>query len=87
MRPGRKPTSPGDLARGRRLGLAIKAHRERLQLTQQQLAQRAGVSYGTVRKIEGEGIHHPGFFTVVDIARVLDLPLENLATAPRRRRG
>ena len=86
MRPGRKPTSRQDRARGRRLSRAVKAERERLQLTQQQLADRAGVSYATVRKIEGEEIHHPGFFTIADIARVLDLPLEDLATPPRRRR-
>jgi transcriptional regulator with XRE-family HTH domain len=79
MKPGRKPTSREDIARGRRLARAIKAARERRQLTQQELANRAGVSYATVRKIEGVEIHHPGFFTIANIARVLELPLEDLA--------
>jgi transcriptional regulator with XRE-family HTH domain len=86
MKPGRKPTSREDVARGRRLARAIKAERERAQLSQQQLADRAGVAYATVRRIERQEIHHPGFFIIGDIARVLALPLEDLATPPRRRR-
>jgi transcriptional regulator with XRE-family HTH domain len=85
MKPGRKPTSRGDLTRGRRLARAIRAGRERRHLSQQELARRAGVSYATIRKIEGEEIHHPGFFTIADIAGALELPIEGLAN-PRRRR-
>jgi transcriptional regulator with XRE-family HTH domain len=47
-------------------------------LTQEQVAGRAQVAVSTLRKIESGRVVEPGFFTMVEIAEVLDLPLTDL---------
>jgi transcriptional regulator with XRE-family HTH domain len=43
-----------------------------------EVAARAGVSVETVRKIEHGRIPTPAFFTVVALARAVDLPIDEL---------
>jgi transcriptional regulator with XRE-family HTH domain len=54
-----------------RLAATLKAARQDLGLSQQQLAQTAGVAIGTVRALEGNRTVEPGFFTVLALARAL----------------
>ena len=61
-------------ALGRRLQLA----RKRAGLTQQQLCQKAGLSYSTLAKIERGAIRSPSVFTVANIANATGTPLEDL---------
>jgi putative hydrolase of the HAD superfamily len=61
-------------ALGRRLQLA----RRRAGLTQQELCQKAGLSYSTLAKIERGAIRSPSVFTVASIARATNTPLEDL---------
>jgi len=61
-------------ALGRRLQLA----RKRAGLTQQQLCQKAGLSYSTLAKIERGAIRSPSVFTVAGIANATGTPLEDL---------
>jgi transcriptional regulator with XRE-family HTH domain len=61
-------------ALGRRLQLA----RKRAGLTQQELCQKAGLSYSTLAKIERGAIKTPSVFTVAHIAAVTGTPLESL---------
>src|SRR5437762_10472984 len=61
-------------ALGRRLQLA----RRRAGLTQQELCQKAGLSYSTLAKIERGAIRSPSVFTVASIAGVTGTPLEDL---------
>lgn len=51
-------------------------------LSQQLLAERAGISIGTVRAIETGKTKDPGVFTVRSIASVLGLSLDQLLTNP-----
>jgi len=46
--------------------------------SQQKLAERAGVAYGTVRAIETRAVIDPGVFTVQAIAQVLDVTIADL---------
>lgn len=59
---------------GRRLQLA----RKRAGLTQQELCQKAGLSYSTLAKIERGAIRTPSVFTVAHIAAATGTPLEDL---------
>lgn len=53
-------------------GLGVKAHRHRLKLTQQQLADRVSMSLDTVAKLEG-GTIGASFATVEKLARTLEV--------------
>jgi transcriptional regulator with XRE-family HTH domain len=53
--------------------------RARRQLTQRQLAAKAGVGIATVNRIEGGG-YVPNLLTLDKISRALDVPMEDLAT-------
>ena len=48
-------------------------------LSQQELATIAGVSLGTIRTLEGTRSVDPSFFTVLAVARCLDLRLDDVA--------
>jgi glucose-1-phosphatase len=61
-------------ALGRRLQLA----RKRAHLTQQELCQKAGLSYSTLAKIERGAIRSPSVFTVAHIARITGTTIEDL---------
>lgn len=61
-------------ALGRRLQLA----RKRAGLTQQELCQKAGLSYSTLAKIERGAIRSPSVFTVASIAQATGSKVEDL---------
>ncbi len=69
--------------RGERMAKLIRAQRNKMGLTQDDLAERSGISAATVRKIETAETLDPGFFTVAGLALVLGLSLEDLAKRPR----
>ncbi len=59
------------------LGLRIKYLREQANLTQEQLAEKAGISLDYLGKIE-VSINKPGLKTVFKIAKALKVPAKNL---------
>lgn len=73
----RLPLTPDELERGRRLGAALRAARGSTSLGA--VAEAAGISVETLRKIETGRIPTPAFFTVVALAGALGVPLEELA--------
>lgn len=62
------------------LGAAVRQLREKRGLTQEGLAQKAGITTGTVSLIE-RGQSNPAWGTVKAIAAALDLSLADLARA------
>ena len=60
------------------LGKRLQLARKRAGLTQQQLCQKAGLSYSTLAKIERGAIRSPSVFTVANIAGATGTPLEDL---------
>lgn len=63
------------------LGKKLQLARKRAGLTQQELCQKAGLSYSTLAKIERGAIRSPSVFTVAHIAAVTGTPLEELIGA------
>lgn len=61
-----------------RLARRIRKTRLDLGLSQQQLAERSRVAIGTVRALERERSVDPSFFTVVALARTLQLEAADL---------
>lgn len=76
----RPPLSEEDRERGIRLGEALRAARG--ERTTVEIAQAAGVSVETLRKIEHGRVPTPTFFTVVAIARAVGVPLDALCEEP-----
>ena len=62
----------------RTLGQHIQAARKQAGLTQQQLCQKAGLSYSTLAKIERGAIKSPSVFTIQQIASSVGVGLEEL---------
>src|ERR1700704_2189560 len=62
----------------RTLGKKLQLARKRAGLTQQELCQKAGLSYSTLAKIERGAIRTPSVFTVAHIAAATNTPLEDL---------
>jgi FMN phosphatase YigB (HAD superfamily)/DNA-binding XRE family transcriptional regulator len=60
------------------LAKRLQLARRRAGLTQQQLCQKAGLSYSTLAKIERGAIRSPSVFTVAAIASATATPLEDL---------
>lgn len=60
------------------LGKRLQLARKRAGLTQQELCQKAGLSYSTLAKIERGAIRSPSVFTVANIAAATGTPLEDL---------
>ena len=60
------------------LGKRLQLARKRAGLTQQELCQKAGLSYSTLAKIERGAIRSPSVFTVAHIATATGTPLEEL---------
>lgn len=83
-RAGRPRTSEDQRQRGEALGSNLKKHRtERYPaLSEAEFAAQAGVSLNTLRKIENS-TPNPSFFIVDDLARALELDLNELARAAR----
>lgn len=59
------------------IGLNIKKYRKAKGLTQQQLADKLGMSLNFIGKIE-VGYDRPSLYTIIDISNCLDVPLEVL---------
>ena len=70
----RDPLKPWEIERGRRLGALLRHARGPARLGE--VATAAGISVETLRKIETGRIPTPAFFTVVALARVLELSLD-----------
>lgn len=60
------------------LGKKLQTARQNARLTQQELCQRAGLSYSTLAKIERGAIKAPSVFTVQNIAGALGTSLDEL---------
>jgi transcriptional regulator with XRE-family HTH domain len=60
------------------LGKSLQRARQSAGLTQQELCQRAGLSYSTLAKIERGAIKSPSVFTIQTIAAVLGVTLNDL---------
>ncbi|OZC64298.1 transcriptional regulator [Rhodococcus sp. 06-470-2] len=73
----RIPLTPGELARGARLGSALRLARGGRTMTD--VADKAGISVETLRKIETGRIPTPAFFTVAALCGALDISLDSLA--------
>ncbi|MEU0542987.1 helix-turn-helix transcriptional regulator [Nocardia sp. NPDC005978] len=73
----RLPLTPAQLEAGRRLGRALRTARGERELVE--VAETAGISPETLRKIESGRLPTPAFGTVVALSRTLDIPLEELA--------
>lgn len=68
----------GSVSDERELGKKLQLARKRAGLTQQELCQKAGLSYSTLAKIERGAIRSPSFFTVANIAAATNTPFEDL---------
>ena len=71
----RDPLKPWEIERGQRLGALLRDARGPATLGE--VASAAGISVETLRKIETGRIPTPAFFTVVALARVLRLSLDD----------
>lgn len=60
------------------LGKRLQQARQRAGLTQQELCQKASLSYSTLAKIERGAIKAPSVFTVATISQATGVPLEEL---------
>lgn len=61
----------------KKLGIRIKYLREQAGLTQEQLAEKSGISLDYLGKIE-VSINKPGLKTIFKLAKTLHLPLKDL---------
>ena len=75
----RTPLTSYERARGERLGALLRAARGERSMVR--VAELAGVSAETIRKIESGRIPTPAFFTVAALAAVLGVSLEDIAAA------
>lgn len=74
-----------DVVDEKSLGKVLQAARQKAGLTQQQLCQKAQLSYSTLAKIERGAIKAPSIFTIRTIAEVLGTSLDALAgTSPSK---
>lgn len=60
------------------VGENIKKYRIKLDLSQEELAKKAGVKYTTLTKIESGVIKKPSVFVMAKIAQALNVSIENL---------
>jgi FMN phosphatase YigB (HAD superfamily)/DNA-binding XRE family transcriptional regulator len=63
------------------LGEALQAARKKAGLTQQELCDKAGLSYSTLAKIERGAIKAPSVFTIHKVAQILGVTLNDLLPA------
>ncbi|APE34514.1 transcriptional regulator [Nocardia mangyaensis] len=80
----RLPLSPEQVEAGRRLGRRLRTARGERDLGE--VAQGAGISPETLRKIESGRMPSPAFGTVVGLAEALGIPLAELADVYRAER-
>ena len=77
----RQPLTPEQIEAGRRLGALLRRARAGRDLVE--VAQSAGISPETLRKIETGRLPSPGFGTIVCLSEALDVPLQELAATWR----
>ncbi len=77
----RSPLTPEQIEAGRCLGRLLREARADRDLGD--VARAAGVSPETLRKIEAGRLPTPAFGTIACLSEVLDLPIQDLATAWR----
>lgn len=77
----RNPLTPEQIEAGRRLGAFLRVARGSREIGA--VAQAAGISPETLRKIETGRLPTPAFGTIVGIADALGLPVHDLATVWR----
>jgi transcriptional regulator with XRE-family HTH domain len=75
----RTPLTSHERARGERLGALLRAARGERSMVR--VAELAGVSAETIRKIESGRIPTPAFFTVAALGAVLGISLDEIAAA------
>lgn len=80
----RQPLTPEQVEAGRRLGALLRRARAGRDLVD--VAQQAGISPETLRKIETGRLPSPGFGTIVCLAEALDVSMEELAAMWRGNR-
>jgi len=66
------------MATGNNIGKNIKKRRTKLGLSQEDFAQKSGVKYTTLTKIETEIIKKPSVVLVAKIAKALGVSIEDL---------
>lgn len=69
------------------LGKRLQEARVKAGLTQQDMCHRAGLSYSTLAKIERGAIKAPSIFTIISIAEVLGLSLDELVGVQYAKNG
>jgi transcriptional regulator with XRE-family HTH domain len=74
----RQPLTPEQIEAGKRLGALLRSARAERDLTE--VANAAGISPETLRKIETGRLPSPGFGTIVCLGEALNLPVQELAT-------
>lgn len=62
----------------------VKKHRQKLGLSQDQLARKANVPYSTYLKIESGYTPNPSIQTIVNIAEALNISLDDLVENKKR---
>jgi hypothetical protein len=75
---GRRAITPEERARVERLVAVLEAARDTRDLSVHDLSITSGVHYETVRAVLAGKSAGPSFFIVADLARALDLPLDQL---------
>ncbi len=75
---GRRAIDAADRARTGRLVAALEGARDKRRLSVHDLSTASGVHYETVRAVLGGKSAGPSFFIVADLARALQVPLEQL---------
>lgn len=81
---GRRAVADADRSRTGQLVGALETARGQRQLSVNDLAVASGVHYETVRAVLGGKSAGPSFFIVADLARVLELSLDQLASQASR---
>lgn len=66
------------------IGQRLAARREALSMTQDELAEKSGVSRPRISQIENDGVADPRRNTLAKLATALDIPVEQLCPAPVR---
>ena len=77
----RQPLTPEQIEAGRRLGALLRRALGGRDLAE--VADAAGISPETLRKIETGRLPSPGFGTIVCLGEALDVPIEELAATWR----
>lgn len=82
---GRKTITSAERERGKLLGEVISNARKEASMSQFVLAQKAGMDLDSLRGLE-QGRHaHPSFFTVIQIFKTLNIPLDRFISVAAAR--